>query len=290
MRVSIEQSNIRVEELTDFSLRDTLDCGQCFRFDEQPDGSFAGFAGDKFLRVWQPEETSLLFYDTTPKVFETVWRRYFDLDFDYPGVKAALSKLHPALCDACAFAPGIRILNQDPWEALCTFILSQNNNIKRIKGIVARLCEAFGEPLPGGGRAFPRPEALSNLCKEDLAPLRCGFRDAYLLDAAQKVSSGEVSLQTLTDAPLEEARARLQAIRGVGPKVAECALLYGLHRLSAFPMDVWMKRAMETLFPGVSVSDFGEYAGVAQQYIFHYSRLHPGLFPEKTEQKKRKAG
>ena len=176
------------------------------------------------------------------------------------------------------YAPGIRILRQEPYEALCTFIISQNNNIKRIKGIVQRLCESYGEPLPNGQFAFPTALTMAQLSVDDLAPLRAGFRARYLCDAAKRVADGEVDLEYCRTAGYDDARAELMKITGVGVKVADCTLLFGLHRVEAFPIDVWMKRAMEKLFPDMTADDFGEYAGIAQQYIFHYSRMHPELF------------
>lgn len=259
----------------DFNLEQTLDCGQCFRWDKQEDGSYRGEAFGKKLLLTQ-DENAVIFHNTTPEDFQQIWRPYFDLDFAYGGVKERLSAIHPVLKEACAFSPGIRILRQDPWEALCSFIISQNNNIPRIKGIISRLCTVFG----AGG--FPAPEVLAPLDVEDLAPLRSGFRAKYILSAARMVSSGEVDFSAVSSLPLEEARGILMKIKGVGRKVADCALLYGFHRLDAFPMDVWMRRAMDVLFPGVAPEDFGEYAGVAQQYIFHYSRCHPALFKEKA--------
>ena len=153
-----------------------------------------------------------------------------------------------------------------------------NNNIPRIKGIVSRLCENFGEQIEEGAYTFPSASTIAKLDVESLAPLRSGFRAGYILDAAKKVSSGEVDLEQVRKMPIEQARKELTRIRGVGPKVAECTLLYGLHRMDAFPIDVWMKRAMATLFSGLECREFGRYAGVAQQYIFHYSRMHPELF------------
>ena len=158
------------------------------------------------------------------------------------------------------------------------FIISQNNNIKRIKGIVERLCENFGEKLPEGEYTFPTAEKLSKLSVDDLAPIRAGFRNKYIIDSAQKVNSGEVNLNICYDLPYDEAQQELMKIKGVGTKVADCTLLFGFHRIEAFPLDVWMKRAMEKLFPTMSPKDFGEYAGIAQQYIFHYSRMNPEIF------------
>lgn len=250
--------------LRDFDIAATLECGQCFRWDRQPDGSYRGVAGGRVLHL---SEENVERVSADP-----FWHRYFDLDRDYGAIRDALSVSDPMLARAAAHAPGMRILNQDPWEALCSFIISQNNNIPRIKGIVARLCEAYGEETADGVREFPKPERLAGLDEDALACLRCGFRARYILDAARKVASGEVDLEVLRSAPLAQARAKLMTIVGVGPKVADCALLYGLHRLDAFPMDVWMKRAMKELFPGKKPEDFGPYAGIAQQYIFHYAR------------------
>lgn len=274
----ISRQTARGMEITaeDFHLEQTLDCGQCFRWDRQEDGSYCGEAFGKRLLLTQDENT-VVFHGVSPEDFQQIWSPYFDLDTAYGGIKGQLSALHPVLREACAFAPGIRILRQDPWEALCSFIISQNNNIPRIKGIISRLCSGFGTDS-----RFPSPESLAPLETEDLAPLRSGFRAKYILSAARMVSSGEVDFSAVSSLPLDEARDILMKIKGVGKKVADCALLYGFHRLDAFPMDVWMRRAMDVLFPGVMPEDFGEYAGVAQQYIFHYSRCHPALFKEKA--------
>lgn len=264
-----------------FDLAQTLDCGQAFRWVERSPGEWEGAAFGKFLRLSQQGEGVL--FHCSPKDYEETWRPYFDLDADYAAKRAALSRMGPALREAAAFAPGIRILRQEPWEALCSFIISQNNHIPRIKGILHRLCEAFGQPIGDTGwQAFPTPQRLAACDLQDLAPLRAGFRAKYLLDAAQKVASGAVDLEQVAASPVEEGRQLLQKIFGVGPKVAECALLYGFHKTECFPLDVWMKRAMATLLPGTDPRDFGENAGLAQQYLFHYSRLHPQLFQQKA--------
>lgn len=260
----------------DLDLKQTLDCGQSFRWEELPDGSFTGTAFGRMVTVRMDGQT--LFIDgAAVKDAKNIWTDYFDLRFDYAAVRESLARLHPILKEAARYSPGMRILRQDPWEALCSFILSQNNNIKRIKGIVTRLCESFGEERDGV-YAFPAPQTLAALTPEELKPIRCGFRAPYLIDAAKKVSSGEVELEKIREMDITAARQELMKIKGVGPKVAECALLYGLHRLECFPLDVWMKRAMQALFPDLEPEDFGEYAGIAQQYIFHYSRMHPALF------------
>lgn len=274
-----ENNTVRVPGIKGFALRDTLMCGQSFRWVENSDGSFTGTAFKKTVTV-KIENDDFKIIGTTQEDFEDIWRGYFDLDTDYEKIREDLSKLHPVLAEAAKFAPGIRILRQEPFEALISFIISQNNNIKRIEGIVKRLCENFGEKNEAGEYAFPTAETLAVLSPEELSPIRAGFRHRYIIDAAKKVFSGEVNLEGCREKSFEEAKKELMTIVGVGEKVADCVLLYGLHKVNAFPMDVWMKRAMKKLFPDVNPESFGEYAGVAQQYIFHYSRLHSELFDE----------
>lgn len=267
---------IVIPDVRDLDLEQTLDCGQSFRWEKQDDGSFSGVAFGKYVNI-SLDGTDMIIKNAAPDD-EKIWREYFDLELDYGKIRSDISKLHPVLEDAARYAPGIRILRQEPYEALCTFIISQNNNIKRIKGIVARLCESFGDEIDEGVYTFPTAERLAELTPDDLAPLRAGFRNRYIIDSAKKVASGEVDLELCKTADYEAARAELMKITGVGVKVADCTLLFGMHRVEAFPVDVWMKRAMEKLFPGMTANDFGEYAGIAQQYIFHYSRMHPELF------------
>ena len=267
-----------------FDLAQTLDCGQAFRWEpgEEP-GSWQGMAGGRFLRITQRDGLHIL--SCSHREYEEFWKNYFDLEGDYEGARARLSQMDPVLAEASAFAWGIRILRQDPWEALCSFIFSQNNNIPRIKGIIDRFCRLLGEETQFGWR-FPAPERVAVCTPEDLAPIRCGFRAKYILSAAKRVAEEPDFLPSLSRLPLPEARKKLMEIQGVGPKVAECALLYGCHRLACFPMDVWMKRAMAVLLPQWAPEDFGDDAGLAQQYLFHYSRNHPGLFPDKQTDKK----
>lgn len=271
------ETGVKITCVKDLDLEQTLDCGQSFRWKKQDDGSFKGVAYNKSV-VMDLQGEDLYIHNATVEDFSKIWKNYLDLDLDYGKIRKEISKIHPVLNDASKYAPGIRILQQEPYEALCTFIISQNNNIKRIKGIVERLCENFGEKLPDGEYAFPTAEKLAQLTEEDLAPLRAGFRNKYIIDGAKKVASGEVNLEICKTLPYEEARAELMKIKGVGVKVADCTLLFGMHRIEAFPIDVWMRRAMDKLFPNMKAEDFGKYAGIAQQYIFHYSRMNPELF------------
>ena len=276
--LGIEMSTIVFENVRDLDLKQTLDCGQCFRWRELGDGSFEGVVRGRAARVRMDGGSLIL--EGVDEADRGMWEDYFDLGLDYSAVRERLSGLHPTMAEAARYAPGIRILRQEPFEALISFVISQNNNIKRITGIVARLCESFGEPIGEGLYAFPTAERLAALEPDELAPIRAGFRNRYIIDAARRAAGGELDLEAIRPLPYAEAQAELMKITGVGVKVADCVMLYGLHRLDSFPLDVWMKRAMAVLFDGLDSGEFGEYAGIAQQYIFHYSRMHPELFAE----------
>ena len=265
------------EGINDLSLCETLGCGQCFRWREQEDGGFFGVVRSRKVVVRTQGDTLVI--EGASEDDRELWAEYFDLGLDYGAVREQLAAVHPTMAEAARFAPGIRILRQEPFEALISFIISQNNNIKRIAGIVERLCERFGEEISDGVYAFPTAEKLAALEPDDLAPIRAGFRHRYIIDAARKVADGTVNLDALRQAPYEQARASLMQITGVGVKVADCVLLYGLHRLEGFPMDVWMKRAMAALFDGLEPQAFGDCAGIAQQYIFHYARMNASRLP-----------
>lgn len=277
MEYTEKNNTVILTGIKDLDLQETLDCGQCFRWDIDDNGFFGGVVRGKAVKI-KKESDSLTIEGATKDDCLNLWNDYFDLNLDYGKIREDLSQLNPVLKEAALYAPGIRILKQEPWEALCSFIISQNNNIPRIKGIIGRLCSEFGKCISDGIYSFPSAQVMAELSVEDLAPLRSGFRAKYLIDAAQKVAGGEINLEQIETMPVEQAKKLLMTIKGVGPKVADCTLLYGMHRLECFPLDVWMKRAMETLFPKMSPSDFGEYAGIAQQYIFHYSRKNPQLF------------
>ncbi len=275
MQTKILPQGILLSRIKNFDLKKTLDCGQCFRFYQNKDGSWHGVAGNRPLTVHQTND-GVIFKNITKEEFDAFWRIYFDLDRDYDAISRAFpDSLY--MRESTRFSSGMRVLRQDAWETLISFIISQNNNIPRIKGIIDRLCRNFGQQC-GEDFGFPSPIVLADLNEHDLGILRCGWRSAYILDAAQRVASGEINLKEIAKMPINDARKALQIIKGVGPKVAECVLLYGMGRYDAFPLDVWMKRAMSELFPGLEPKSFGEYAGIAQQYIFHFSRCNPECF------------
>lgn len=256
-----------------FDLAETFECGQCFRWLPEAGGGYTGVFRDKVITL-RRRDTDLLVYGLTPQEVQALLIPYLALDVDYPALQEQFRQ-YPLLARAVDFAPGIRVLRQDSWEALCTFIISQNNNIKRIRGIVETLCRTFGTPIADGFYSFPTAERLAQLTVEELTPLRCGFRAKYILDAAQRVADGRVPLEEIAAMPLPEAQAALMQIYGVGVKVAQCALLYGFYRTECLPVDVWMRRVMETMFPSGLPKELLPHAGLAQQYLFHYARSHP---------------
>lgn len=220
-------------------------------------------------------ERDSIFISCSMDEFLSIWYDYFDLDRDYEKIREKLN-IDDFMRQATAYGAGIRILKQDKWEALCSFIISQNNHIPRIKKIVETLCTLFGEPIEFDGGlyySFPTPERLSTLDESDLTPLRCGYRSDYILCAAKAVADGSLNLEALSRSSIPNARRELLKIRGVGNKVADCVLLFGLGMLDSFPVDVWMKRALSEHFsPDFDPNVFSPYAGIAQQYIFHYVR------------------
>ena len=275
MKIEKTSEGIRVTDISRLSLPETLDCGQCFRWKPDENGNWRGVVKGVFRTIRQ-EEDGITILGADEAEFEKVWNDYFDFTRDYDALKADFGA-NEMLRDACEFAPGIRVLRQEPWEAFITFIISQNNNIARIKGIVERICTAFGEEIAEGVYAFPTAERLAAEPAESFAKLGCGYRAEYISAAAKEVFEGTLDLEALMTAPLDEARERLLKVHGVGPKVADCVLLYGLGRAERCPADVWMKRVIAAL-GGEMPACVTEYAGIAQQFLFHYARNFPEKF------------
>lgn len=262
-------------ECKNFDPRQILFCGQCFRWTEQEDG-FHGIVGTRSLWLTKYGDTVTLHdIEDTDVPF---WRDYFDLDTDYGSIIKTLSE-DDFLSKACKEKSGIRILKQPPFETLISFIISQNNNIKRITGIIGRLCENFGQKADFG-YMFPTEKELAGVTEQQLAPLRAGFRAKYIADAVEKVNSGEVDLDALYDMDSDSARESLKTIKGVGDKVADCVLLFAYHKIDAFPKDVWIKRATAALYPDGLPECIKGSEGIAQQYLFDYVRTHPELIME----------
>ncbi len=289
---------LRIGPLPLFNLRRTLECGQCFRWESippppaYPDISWwVGTAGKNHVIVGSDHE-DLLFAGTTEEVLRDYWMQYFDLDTDHTPLLLQLSDSDPVMSTAIAQGPGLRLLRQEPWETLASFLMSQNNGIPRIRQIIANLCQCFGasrqdevsELFPHVCRMpdFPTAHTLALLDLDNMSACKAGYRSRYLLDAARAVVAGDVDLCCLSHLSLAEARTKLCELNGVGDKVADCTLLFsGLHR-EAFPIDRWVLRIMEAWYPGsgkskeslqeFAANKWGALAGLAQEYLFDYAR------------------
>ena len=275
---NVDNKNIiYLGKITEIDPIKTFECGQCFRWNADASGGYIGVVRGMPARVWAEGGDVFLYSADAGSSNYEMWRDYFALDVDYGAID--FSGVTSEYFDACrSFGEGIRILRQEKWEVLCSFIISQCNNIPRIKGIVEALCREFGQPVSLDGMqmyTFPSAEAVAALSAEDLAVIRSGYRARYILDAARAVSAGETELEALAKVSRRDALAGLLKLNGVGVKVANCVLLFGLGHMSGFPVDVWMKRALTAHFPkDFNPDSFGEYAGLAQQYIFYYAREH----------------
>ena len=266
----ITENIMLLAKASELDIEKTFECGQCFRWNADENGVYHGVAMGHAARVWTENENVYLASDNLD-----IWHDYFDLDADYAAITEKF-RVSEYMDECIKFGFGIRILRQDRWEALCSFIISQCNNIPRIKGIVERLCESFGDETEFEGQqyfTFPSAARLASLTPEDLAPLRCGYRAPYIINAAKAVSNGSLDLEALSRTDCGTSLKALKSLFGVGAKVANCANLFGLGHMEAFPIDVWMKRALKEHFPkDFDPAAFGNFAGLAQQYIFYYAR------------------
>lgn len=279
---------VRIGGLENFLISQIFDCGQCFRFEPTDDSSFEGVAYGKYIRFSQPDSRTLEIHNTDPAEYESLWRHYLALDADYRAIRADIAGRFSLASNgrdtimpvAMEYGSGIRILRQEPWETLCSFIISQNNNIPRIKKIISSMSQRYGEPIECAGKtyySFPTAMALVRAGAEKISELRTGFRAKYIFDAAFRVLHGKIDLGAIANMTPEDAMATLCQIRGVGPKVASCTMLFGLGMTSAFPIDVWIKRVIAKYYPdGLDIPMLCEYAGIAQQYLFYYERYNVG--------------
>ena len=266
---------IRIND--DFDLKKIVDCGQCFRPKEIERGTFRFIIGENILHISKRDE-GLFEVDCTAQDWERVWKHYFDLNTNYAAIRqdvatfAAGKPYEKFLCDAADFGKGIRILNQDPFEMLISFIISQRKNIPAIRTSVEKICERFGKRV-GDVYLFPRVEDISNATIEDLSGLGLSYRKEYLIDALDKISSGAIDLKELETFSDNDLTEELKLISGVGDKVANCVALFAYHRIDRAPVDVWIKRAIDDDLGGKNIfSNFGKNAGILQQYIFYYKR------------------
>ena len=261
----------------DFDLLKIAESGQCFRFN-RCEGGYSVAAGDRHVYVKELGKSRYEF-DCSESEFEDFWREYFDLGTGYADIRKKIDKKRDEyLYNASEYGRGIRILKQDPWEMLISFIISQRKNIPAIKASIEKLCALAGRKIATGpdGKAiysFPGPEALASLSMEQLSGCSLGYRDKYVHQAAQDVASGAVDLEAFRELDDEALMQELLKLYGVGVKVANCEILFGYHRLDAFPKDVWINRVLEQQYPeGFLFDEYAPYNGVMQQYLFFYSR------------------
>ena len=286
----MKEQEFLLENYNSFNLRDIFECGQCFRWNIEEDGSYTGVFGRNVLNV-KKQNNAILFKgicegDIIPTIID-----YFDLERDYELIKNKLEKVDNNMKESIKYGTGIRILNQDLWETIISFIISANNNIPRIKGIIERLSENYGDKIVYNGKeyfTFPTPKQLENVSVEEFRKLGLGFRDIRLYETTKLVLNKEVDIENLHNIKdTNIVRDELLKLSGVGPKVADCILLFStLKRFDVFPIDVWVRRVMNDLYihkekeQDVSKKEilqianekFGDLEGIAQQYLFYWRR------------------
>lgn len=286
MEVLFDGKNIYVKQLKDFDLGQTLECGQCFHFTKIGYNDYGLVAFGKFLHAVQKEDT-LILKNTCIEDYHSLWCSYFDLERDYSKIKQYLLKKDEKLNEAINMMWGVHILNQEFFETLISFIISQNKQIPHIKQIVAQLSKKYGKLV---GKiddiefySFPDMTAMSALTEEELRACKTGFRAPYICDAIRCIKEGMIQYEDLRNVDIKQCIKQLVQIKGVGNKVANCVSLFALGHREAFPVDVWIKRIVEYLyFDGMNCSiekieqfgakQFGIYGGYAQQYLFYYGK------------------
>lgn len=286
----MKEQKYEIKNIKSFELADIFDCGQCFRWNKQEDGSYTGIFKGNVMNVQKQGDTVIFKGICTGDIKEIV-EEYFDLNRDYEKLKEELSKIDNNIKVSIEYGKGIRILNQDLWEMIISYIISANNNIPRIKGIIERMSKRYGKEIEWNGEkyyTFPTIEELKDVTVEDYRNLGTGFRDIRLYETVQMISDGKIKLDELQKNPdTHEVREQLLTLSGVGPKVADCILLFStLKRFEVFPIDVWVRRVMNELYiknedetkvnkkeiEKIAQDKFGNLAGLAQQYLFYWKR------------------
>ena len=263
-----------------------FECGQCFRWNKQEDGSYIGIVRNNVLKV-EEKENNIIITGNCEEDIKKICEDYFSLDEDYEKIKENLSKIDDNLKTSIKFGEGIRILHQDLWETIISFIISANNNIPRIKGIIERISKKYGKKIIFEEKeyyTFPTAKELSKATVEDLRNLGLGFRDVRVFETTRKIHIKEVDLEELKkEKDICKIEEELLSLPGVGPKVADCIMLFSLKKYQVFPIDVWVRRVMSELYfenkeqKPQKIKEFvknyyGERAGIAQQYLFYWRR------------------
>lgn len=280
-----KDGKIIVKNIKDFVPKHIFECGQCFRWNEEEDGSYTGVAYGKVINV-KVEDGDLIIDNTDMEDFNNIWVEYFDLSRDYSELKAEFSKIDEYTKASSEFGHGIRILKQEPWEMLISFIISARNSIPNIKKTIEKMAAAYGEEI-GEYRektyyAFPTPEALAALSEDELRKCGTSFRTKYILSSAMKIIE-DGGIDYLKNEETDFAREKLREFDGVGPKVSDCILLFGFGKDDVFPVDVWVQRVMDEFYLKGEIKNlekirkyaidmFGDLSGVGQQYLFYYAR------------------
>lgn len=266
-------------KINDFNLKDTLMSGACFRATLESDGSFTNILRDRIINIRQIGD-ELIVKSNKLDNLSNVIREYFDLDRDYNIINKELIQVDPGLKDVIECCRGYHILNQDPFEMCISYIISQNNNVKRISASINKLCELYGQKVYFDGKVyflFPTYEKLKELKADDLAELKIGFRDKYIIDFLNKYES----FNDLDNLSTPDAFNKLLTVKGIGPKVASCILLFGYKRLDVFPIDTWVKQFVSNRYgvkddfktiENLAINKYGKYSGLAIQYMYHYNR------------------
>lgn len=286
----MKEQNYVLENIDTFELKDIFDCGQCFRWNEQEDGSYTGIIKNNVINV-KKQNHKIIFEGNCENDIKTIVKDYFDLNRDYEKIKQQLASIDKYMKISTQYGKGIRILNQDLWETIISFIISANNNIPRIKGIIERLSKQFGNQIIYKGKdyyTFPTPKQLKDVTVEEYRRLGLGFRDIRIYETTKMILEEKVNLNEMRKNPNTiEVREQLLTLSGVGPKVADCILLFSdLKRLEVFPIDVWVRRVMNDLYiknedetkvskkliEKIAKEKFGDLAGLAQQYLFYWKR------------------
>ena len=286
----MKEQKYKLKNVKSFELRDIFECGQCFRWNKQEDGSYTGVFKNNVLNV-KKNKDEIIFEGICENEIQQTVKNYFDLNRNYEKIKEQLSKIDQNMKKSIEYGNGIRILNQDLWETIISFIISANNNIRRIKGIIERLSEKYGDEIKYKGNkyyTFPTPEQLKNVTVEEYRKLGLGFRDIRLYETTKMILNKQVDIENMKNNPNTiEVREELLKLSGVGPKVADCILLFSdLKRFEVFPIDVWVRRVMNDLYiknedetkvnkkqiEKIANEKFGDLAGLAQQYLFYWRR------------------
>lgn len=279
------------DNLTDFELAHIFECGQCFRWHKEVDDTYIGITKFGVMNVKKLENKVLIDGEFISKDIEKVQEDildYLDLNCNYSEIKKLLEKDDENMMKAIEYGYGIRILNQDPWEMLISYIISAANNIPRISKTIENISKEYGKRISYNGNAyymFPTPEELSTASVDDLRRLNLGFRDKYVHNATKMVANKEIDLDAIKNMDYKSAKSELVKIDGIGEKVANCILLFSMKKTEAFPVDTWIKKVMANLYneskdikkiATFAENKFGKYGGIAQQYLFYYMRSNNG--------------